>query len=150
VQVVLNKQRRVRVDVPGARRFVGRLRRTLRLGGRDFTVCLVDDPTIRRLNCAFRGQDRPTDVLSFPWRNSSAPSKSGRPRERELGAYLGDIVISAQSARRNARAEGHPAGREILWLILHGALHLLGYDHERDLGEMNRLERRLRARLSLD
>ena len=113
-------------------------------------MCLVDDPTIRRLNCAFRGQDRPTDVLSFPWRNGSAPSKSGRAREPELGAYLGDIVISAESARRNARDEGHPTGREILWLILHGALHLLGYDHERDSGEMNRLERRLRARLSVD
>jgi len=110
----------------------------------------VDDPAIRRLNCAFRGQDRPTDVLSFPWRKGFIPSKGGRARERELGAYLGDIVISAQSARRNARAERHPTEHEILWLILHGVLHLLGYDHETDFGKMNGLERRLRARLKID
>jgi probable rRNA maturation factor len=150
VRVVLNKQSRVGVDIGGTRRFVGKLRRTLKLGRRDFTVCLVDDRAIRRLNCVFRGQDRPTDVLSFPWRNGFTPSKGGRAEERELGAYLGDIVISAESARRNARAERHPAGREIFWLILHGALHLLGYDHETDSGEMNGLERRLRARLSID
>ena len=148
--MVLNRQSRVRVDISGARRFVGKLRRTLKLGRRDFTVCLVDDPAIRRLNCSFRGQDRPTDVLSFPWRKGFIPSKSGRARERELGAYLGDIVISAQSARRNARAERHPTEHEILWLILHGVLHLLGYDHETDFGKMNGLERRLRARLKID
>jgi probable rRNA maturation factor len=147
--VVLNLQNSVRVDIGGARRFVGKLRRTLRLGRGDFTVCLVNDRAIRRLNRAFRGQDRPTDVLSFPWRNRSNGSKSRRAGEQELDAYLGDIVISAESARRNAGAERHPTGREVLWLILHGALHLLGYDHENDSGEMNRLERSLRARLGI-
>jgi probable rRNA maturation factor len=109
----------------------------------------VDDRAIRRLNRVFGGHDRPTDVLSFPWRNGSKRSGGDRACERELGAYLGDIVISAESARRNARAERQPTGREILRLILHGALHLLGYDHETDSGEMSALERRLRARLGI-
>src|SRR5204863_55666 len=69
---------------------------------------------------------------------------------RELQNYLGDIVISMETARENARAEGHSTSREIDWLILHGTLHLLGYDHATDEGEMTRLERRLRSRLRIE
>lgn len=68
---------------------------------------------------------------------------------REFGHFLGDIMISVDTARRNARREGHSTLNEIRWLILHGALHLLGYDHERDSGEMVRLELSLRERLGI-
>jgi rRNA maturation RNase YbeY len=67
----------------------------------------------------------------------------------EFKNFLGDIVISVDTAKRNARKEGHSTLNEIRWLILHGVLHLLGYDHERDHGEMTRLEHALRRRLSI-
>ncbi|HEV2177595.1 MAG TPA: rRNA maturation RNase YbeY [Terriglobia bacterium] len=67
----------------------------------------------------------------------------------DLRGFLGDIVISAETARRNARLEGHGTENEIRWLILHGVLHLCGFDHERDRGEMTTLELRLRRRLRL-
>jgi rRNA maturation RNase YbeY len=69
--------------------------------------------------------------------------------EDGLKGFLGDVVISAQTARRNARTEGHSTPAELRWLILHGLLHLLGYDHETDNGQMTRLEHSLRTKLSL-
>lgn len=95
------------------------------------TVALVPDLRVRRLNRRYRRVDRATDVLSFP---------SGEP------GHLGDIVIAAGVARRQARAAGHSLQTELRILALHGLLHLLGYDHERDAGQMARLEARLRAR----
>jgi probable rRNA maturation factor len=95
------------------------------------TVALVSDTRVRALNHRYRRKNRPTDVLSFP--------------SDEKG-YLGDVVIAAGVARRQAREAGHPLGTEIRVLALHGLLHLLGYDHERDDGRMAALERRLRRR----
>jgi probable rRNA maturation factor len=100
------------------------------------TVALVSDARVRALNRRFRKKDAPTDVLSFP----------NRPNASEPGAhpYLGDVVIAAGVARRQARDAGHSIDTELRVLALHGLLHLLGYDHERDAGRMARLERRLR------
>jgi probable rRNA maturation factor len=95
------------------------------------TVAIVPDARVRALNRRFRRKDAPTDVLSFP--------------SDERG-YLGDIVIAAGVARRQAQEAGHPAGSELRVLALHGLLHLLGYDHERDAGRMARAEARLRRR----
>jgi probable rRNA maturation factor len=95
------------------------------------TVAIVSDARVRALNKQFRKQDKPTDVLSFP--------DSGSP-------YLGDVVIAAGVARRQARDAGHSLQTELRVLALHGLLHLLGYDHERDNGRMARLERRLRRK----
>jgi probable rRNA maturation factor len=95
------------------------------------TVALVSDARIRALNRRYRGKDRATDVLSFP---GAAP------------ATLGDIVIAAGVARRQAQAAGHSVQTELRVLALHGLLHLLGYDHERDAGRMARVEARLRVR----
>jgi probable rRNA maturation factor len=95
------------------------------------TVAIVTDARVRQLNRRFRRKDASTDVLSFP--------------SDERG-YLGDIVIAAGIARRQAREAGHPAGSELRVLALHGLLHLLGYDHERDAGRMARAEARLRRR----
>jgi probable rRNA maturation factor len=146
--MVLNRQERVAVDTAGARAFVSRLRRTLRLGRREFNVCFVDDWAIKRLNAAYRGKARPTDVLSFPWQVTNGVSPAGAAAA-EFAGFLGDVVISVETARRNARHEGHSIANEIRWLILHGVLHLLGHDHETDNGEMTALELSLRERLGI-
>ena len=99
------------------------------------TVAIVSDARVRALNRQYRRKDKATDVLSFP---------SG-----ERG-YLGDVVIAAGVAARQAREAGHTLATELRVLALHGLLHLLGYDHERDDGRMARLERRLRRRGGLE
>ena len=146
--VILNRQRQSDLDLAGLRTYVRRVRKLLKMGRRDFNVCFVDDDEIRRLNSLYRGKTAPTDVLSFPWQ---AEEESGLEQFgiREFGDFLGDIVISVDTADRNARIEGHSTEAEIRWLILHGALHLLGYDHEKDQGEMTALELSLRERLGL-
>ncbi len=146
--VVVNQQSRYALDLTALRRYVARVRRGLRLGRRSFNVCLIDDRGIQQLNATFRGKAFPTDVLSFSWK---APGRNGSNavESREFGGFLGDVVISVDTARRNAGREGHSTLNEIRWLILHGALHLLGYDHEQDNGEMVRLELSLRERLGI-
>lgn len=98
------------------------------------TIALVSDAAMRRLNAQFRRADYATDVLSFP---SESPG------------VLGDIAIARGVAARQARAQGHAEMTEVKVLALHGLLHLLGYDHERDRGEMRRAEDRLRKRAGL-
>ena len=144
--MVLNRQRAYAADLPGLRAYVRSLKQVLGLGGRDFNVCLVADREMARLNAAYRCAARPTDVLSFPWKGDSQENGDGL-RGREFHGFLGDVAISVETARRNARREGHSTLNEIRWLILHGALHLLGYDHERDHGEMAQLEHALREQL---
>jgi probable rRNA maturation factor len=101
------------------------------------TIAFVRDKTIRYLNRVYRGTDRVTDVLSFHSLDSGSDS----------GGYLGDIVISADTAVRQASEGHHPVEREVNELVIHGVLHLCGYDHETDAGEMDRLELRLRRKL---
>ena len=98
------------------------------------TIALVTDAAMRRMNAQYRGADYATDVLSFP---SDSPG------------VLGDIAIARGVAIRQARVQGHSETTEIRILALHGLLHLLGYDHERDRGEMRRIEDRLRLRAGL-
>jgi len=153
--MIVNQQKKHAVRLSALESFVRDLKRRMRLGRREFNVCLVDDRAIRKLNAAFRGQDRATDVLSFPWAEPESGARragqrgSASPRGKEFRGFLGDIVISVPTARRNARSEGHAARREIRWLILHGVLHLLGYDHESDQGEMTALELNLREQLGI-
>lgn len=104
-------------------------------------ILLVGDARMRRLNRDWRGVDKATDVLSFPADDGDMPMvtrRGGPPR------HLGDIVIAAGVAQRQAADAGHSFSRELRVLALHGLLHLLGYDHETDTGQMARLERRLR------
>ena len=117
------------------------------------SVAIVSDAKVRALNRQYRQIDHPTDVLSFPAANwpprSTQSSQKSQPQELSAGSaakFLGDIVIARGVARRQARAAGHSEGTEMKVLALHGLLHLLGYDHERDNGAMARLERRLRRR----
>jgi len=117
-------------------RFVGRARRVARLKG-VVNVLLTSSATIKSLNRRFRGKDKPTDVLSFP-------AESGAQKQ-----IAGEIAISAEIATQNARELGHSPAEEIKILILHGVLHLRGYDHECDNGQMARREKQLRAKLHL-
>jgi probable rRNA maturation factor len=109
--------------------------------GRPFDCLVTTDAELQRLNRTFRRKDYPTDVLSFPV-NSPANSK-GPDR------YLGDVAISWQRAREQAREFGHSVEAEIQVLMLHGVLHLLGLDHETDQGRMSRAETRWRRALGL-
>lgn len=106
----------------------------------EVAIALVGDRKMRALNQRYRGIDRATDVLAFPARADGVRAPRGAPR------ILGDIVIATGVARRQARAAGEPLETELRRLALHGLLHLLGYDHTRDNGEMVRFERRLRKR----
>ena len=130
--VVLNRQRRRRIDAARLRRVLRGAGQSLGVAG-EVAVVLAGDQLLRRLNRQFRGKDRPTDVLSFP----------GEGGEEGLG----DVVISVPTAERNARRQGHRLPRELDILALHGFLHVLGYDHETDEGQMDRLEGRLRRSL---
>lgn len=120
------------------------------------TIAFVRDQAIRRLNRDYRGRDYATDVLSFPARDEADEGQSAPGRAEETGEasedvaaanYLGDIVIATDTATRQAQDAGLTLAREIEELVIHGVLHLCGYDHETDGGEMNRLEVRLRRRL---
>ena len=145
--MILNRQRRVPVAVKPLEGFLRAVQQTLRLQEREVTVCLVSDSAIARLNRTFRGKPGPTDVLSFPANGASARSSDSSTSST---SNLGDIAISPESARRNARRSARPLAQELRILILHGVLHLMGYDHETDHGEMERLERRLRRRLGVN
>ncbi len=128
-----------RSPVPSARalaRFLRQAQAAARVRG-EVSVLLTTDRKIRRLNRQFRGKDKATDVLSFP-----APKAVARET-------AGDLAISVTRALRQAREQGHPLAAEIKVLMLHGLLHLAGFDHERDDGEMARRERLLRGRLGL-
>ncbi len=152
---LVNLQKRYSVHSASLLAFARSLKRLLRLGNREFNICLVDDDAIRQLNVAYRGKDKATDVLSFPWVDSDGPLQLEAPlssRHRECDGitnFLGDVVLSVETARRNAAGEGHSTINEIRWLILHGVLHLLGYDHERDAGEMIALELAMREQLGV-
>ena len=126
-------------DVPAplpaaeARRLLRALMRRLKVKERSVAAVFGGDARLKELNHRFRGRNKPTDVLSFP--------DGG-------GDHLGDIAISSETARRNARAAGHPAALEARQLLIHGFLHLLDYDHETDDGEMAMMERCLRHELA--
>lgn len=109
----------------------------LRISDAEVHVLITDDAKIRALNSRYRDRDHSTDVLSFP---DGDRLPSGQ-------VLLGQIVISLDAAKRQAAELGWTELRELEELVLHGTLHLLGYDHERDRGEMNRLEKRLREEL---
>ena len=136
---VVDRQRASRLGAPAIRTFVRRLAAAApRTRASSVTVCLAGDALVRRLNAAYRGKDKTTDVLSFPAGGEDAPDGS---------RHLGDVVISVPQARRQADRAGWALAHEVRLLLIHGYLHLLGYDHEVDDGTMKRLESRLARRL---
>ena len=132
-----------------------RVRRELDLKQAQVTVCLVSDAQIAEMNECFRKKRGPTDVLSFPAVKLPQPRRSKRSpvslASSSAGSdtSLGDIAIAPAVARRNAKNFGRTLPAELKILILHGVLHLLGFDHEVDNGEMDRTEKQLRRRLGL-
>jgi probable rRNA maturation factor len=145
--MILNRQQCVPLQEPVFQRFLARVQRELKLSRREVTVCFVEDGEIARLNGKFRGKRKPTDVLSFP--KDGHGRNGSRLPELESANFLGEIAISPQTARRNAKRFGRTLDEELRVLVLHGVLHLAGYDHEADNGEMERIEMRLRRKLGL-
>jgi probable rRNA maturation factor len=128
---VVNNQRKRAIDSGKLRHFLQSLIPELGIGRREFSVVFITDDKIRQLNRNYRGFDKPTDVLSF----------------RGDGGYLGDILISSETAYNQSRKSSTLSFESnVHRLVLHGLLHLMGYDHETDNGEMRAIERRLRRR----
>lgn len=129
--VIINKQRKHAIDGAELRAFVGRLVRELDVEHRPFAIVLITDAAMREYNRTYRGYDKPTDVLSF----------------RGDAGDLGDILISSETAyNQTIKSSTLRFQTNLHRLIVHGLLHLMGYDHETDNGEMRAIERRLRRR----
>jgi probable rRNA maturation factor len=138
---VVNRQQKRTMDCERWEAFVARALEVVPTKGAGVTVAFVSDRAMGELNRRWRGKRGTTDVLSFP---------SGQDEfERVEGRRLGDVVVAVEQAARQAGEHGLEFDEEVAQLILHGVLHLCGYDHERDNGEMNRLELRLRRRLGI-
>lgn len=138
---IINRQRKIPLDLDAWETFAKRARKVVPAEGADVTIVFLSDRAMRDLNRKWRGKTGTTDVLSFPADQDQF--------EKLEGFRLGDIVISVEQAARQAAENGFTLEEEIKQLILHGLLHLCGYDHETDHGEMNRLELRLRRRLGI-
>ena len=132
---VVNRQRRLQLDMEAWSNFATSALNAIGKSESSVTIAFVSNKRIRELNHQFRGIDKATDVLSFP-------------AEEELN--LGDVAVSVETAATQARDNGLTLDHEIAQLILHGLLHLSGYDHETDNGQMNRLELKLRRKLDID
>ena len=138
---IINNQRKVKIDAKAFEEFAGKVvEKISQTSGRFLTIAFVSDKKMRLFNKTFRGKDTTTDVLSFPF----------EAEEFEAGDNnLGDIFISLEQAKRQAEENNLTFEMEIRQLILHGILHLCGFDHETDAGEMNRLELKLREKLGI-
>lgn len=138
---VVNLQRKIPIDTVAIRSYTEVLSTNVsNAAGRVFSVAFVNDDRMKQLNELFRGKRTTTDVLSFPHEpDEFDPDKNN----------LGDIVISAEQAAKQAVENGLTLENEIKQLILHGLLHLCGYDHETDNGEMNKRELTLRKKLGI-
>jgi len=138
---LINRQRKHPVNSKRWREFAERALRATRKEKCDATIVFVGDAAMRKLNQQFRGKDYATDVLSFPSQQERF--------EKEIKTNLGEVVISLDRAAVQAKENGLTFVNEVEQLILHGLLHLCGYDHETDSGEMNRRELKLRRKLGI-
>jgi probable rRNA maturation factor len=152
--MILNRQRRIALAIPPLSEFLESVRGELRFPENAVAVQFISDVAMARLNRIYRGKSGPTDVLSFPASGAHGrgrSSRSGASLVSEAGehGYVGDIAIAPETARRNARRYSRTLRQELRILLLHGMIHLAGYDHETDNGQMERLEQKLRVRLGL-
>ena len=138
---VVNRQRKMPIVVECWQEFTEKAARVIPNQAAGVTVAFVSDRAMRELNRMWRHKQGTTDVLSFPAEQDEF--------EKTDGARLGDVVISVEQAARQAKENGLTVEEEIAQLILHGLIHLCGYDHSTDEGEMNRLELRLRRKLGI-
>jgi len=137
---IRNRQRALRLDTPAVRRLVGLILDDHGVEDSDLTVVFARDPFVKELNAAYRDTDRATDVLAFAMRDGDPPGIEGNPEELER--VLGDVIISVDRAIAQAQRYRRTPEREIMKLVSHGVLHLLGYDHDcsKDRTKMRRLE----------
>jgi probable rRNA maturation factor len=138
---VVNRQRRLSIDCEPWQVFTTKAMKVLPTAAAGVTIAFVSDRAMRELNRLWRHKQGTTDVLSFPATQDLF--------EMADGPNLGDVVISLEQAARQAKEQGLKLDQEISQLILHGLIHLCGYDHATDKGEMDRLELRLRKRLGI-
>ena len=139
---VINNQRKIRLDLRIFQTFAeNAVRRTRETADKNATIAFVSDRKMRALNNEFREKNKTTDVLSFPFEADEFDLEQD---------FLGDIIISLEQAQKQAAENGFDLETEIKQLILHGILHLCGYDHETDDGEMNRREMALRKELEIE
>ncbi|HKO99293.1 MAG TPA: rRNA maturation RNase YbeY [Pyrinomonadaceae bacterium] len=138
---VVNRQRKRKLDCARWTRFSESVSAVLPVKGQDVTIAFVSDRAMIELNRMWRGKRATTDVLSFPAEQDEF--------EKAEGARLGDVVISVEQAARQAKENRMSFDEEVAQLILHGMIHLCGYDHSTDNGEMNRLEMKLRKKLGI-
>ncbi len=138
---IINNQRKVKINPKSFEEFAEKIvEKTSETSGKFLTIAFVSNKKMRLLNKTFRGRDAATDVLSFPFEAEEFESKENN---------LGDIFISPEQAARQAVENNLEFVTEIKQLILHGILHLCGFDHEIDNGEMNRRELELRETLEI-
>jgi probable rRNA maturation factor len=138
---VVNRQRKLPLDCARWQAFARKALLLMPVDAGSVTIAFVSDRAMRGINRRWRRMDQTTDVLSFPAAQDQF--------EKAEGLTLGDVVISLEQAARQAAEHGLQFDEEVSQLILHGLLHLCGYDHETDKGEMNRMELRLRRRLGI-
>ena len=131
--LIVNRQRNHPIRIDRIRTLLSEAARSMGVSG-ELALVFGGDRLLRRLNRDYRFKDKPTDVLSF--------------ESQGEGMGLGDVFISVETARANAKRFSRTLDRELEILALHGLLHVLGYDHETDHGEMEALEKRLRRRIA--
>jgi len=163
--MILNKQKKVRLAAQPLREFLRKTQRELKIANSEITIAFVSDAEIARWNENYRKKKGPTDVLSFPATTGAIQKGQAKangakkaeilgdiataPKTSEPPDILGDIAIAPETAKRYAKKNGRSLDAEIRVLMLHGVLHLMGYDHENDAGQMNRIEQKLRRKLGI-
>jgi len=131
---VRNAQRKCKINTRGLKKQLLIILDTLGCLDKELSVLFAGDARIRKLNARYRNIDRPTDVLSFPQNGGNGPASP----------LLGDVVVSVETARRQAREHNLSLDQELVLLLIHGILHLLGYDHETSRAEAGRMQRKTR------
>jgi probable rRNA maturation factor len=155
--MILNRQKKVRLAEQPLTEFLGRILREVNFADAEVSIAFVSDAEIAKWNQNYRNKKGPTDVLSFPALSKRRAERHAKRKQtggvdaKNAGGFLGDIAIAPETARRYAKKNGGTLDNEIRLLMLHGVLHLMGYDHESksDCGQMNRIEQKLRRRLGL-
>ncbi len=128
-----NAQRKFKIDRHCLLRLIENALGDLAPPNSEISIILVNDDKIRKLNKEYRGKDKPTDVLAFPQDEEALGDKGGR--------LLGDVVVSVETARRQAREHFLSDEEELILLVVHGALHLLGYDHDRSIKDKKKMQK---------
>ena len=145
MQVMIQNHSRTKIDRQRVKRRVSHIFKKLGYLKSEISILFIDDIEMRVLNKRYRGKDKTTDVLSFP---QISDFKSAI-RNPQFAILLGDVVISLETAKRQAKESGHPFNREVIILLTHGILHLLGYDHEGDKKKAVEMRRKEKELMSL-